>query len=90
MPERLRCAIIGTGAIGLDHLKSLLLCPKATSVAIAEINPKRAKEAADRFKIPRIYSDYHELLDQPDVDAVTIAVPNYLHAQVAIDAIKAR
>ena len=90
MSERLRCAVIGTGGIGLEHLKSLLQCPRAASVAVSETNPKRAKEAADRYKIPRIYSDYHELLEQPDIDAVTIALPNHLHAEVALEAIKAR
>ncbi len=90
MPERLRCAVIGTGGFGLDHLNSLLHCPRASTVAIAEINPDRLKETADRFKISRAYADYHDVLDQPDIDAVTIAVPNYLHARVAIDALQAR
>ncbi|PYK99653.1 MAG: gfo/Idh/MocA family oxidoreductase [Verrucomicrobia bacterium] len=90
MPERLRCAVIGTGGFGLDHLNSLLHCPRATAVAVAETNPERLKEAADRFKIPRAYADYRDLLDQPDIDAVTIAVPNHLHARIAIDALQAR
>jgi predicted dehydrogenase len=59
-------------------------------VAIAETNPHRAREASERFKIPRSYSDYHELLEQPDIDAVTIALPNHLHAAAAIEALKAR
>jgi predicted dehydrogenase len=90
MPERLRCGVIGTGAFGCDHLNSLLHCPKGTAVAIAESHPGRAKEAADRYKITRSYTNYHDLLDQPDIDAVTIAVPNHLHAQVAIAALEAR
>ncbi len=90
MADRLRCGVIGTGAIGLDHLNSLSQCHRAAAVAIAENNPARAKEASERFKIPRSYSDYHELLDQADLDAVTIALPNYLHAQVAVEALKAR
>ena len=90
MSERLRCGVIGTGGMGLEHLHSLMAYPRATAVAIAEINPQRAREASERFKIPRSYSDYRELLDQPDLDAVTIALPNCLHAEVAIEALKAR
>jgi len=90
MHERLRCAVIGTGGFGHAHLDSLLHCPRASTVAIAEINPERLKEAADRYKIARAYADFHDLLDQPDIDAVTIATPNYLHARVAIDALQAR
>ena len=59
-------------------------------MAIAESNPQRAKEASERFRISRSYSDYRELLDQPDIDAVTIALPNHLHAPVAIEALEAR
>ncbi len=90
MAERLRCGVIGTGAFGLDHLNSLQQCPRATTVAVADSNPGRAKEASERYKIPRSYSDYMELLDQADIDAVTIALPNHLHAPVAIEALKAR
>ncbi len=90
MADKLRCAVIGTGGIGLDHLISLNATPRAAAVAVAETNARRAKEATERFKIPRSYSDYRELLEQPDIDAVTIALPNYLHAQVAIDALHAR
>src|SRR5882762_3815348 len=90
MADRLRCAVIGAGGIGLDHLVSLSACPRAASVAIAENNPQRAKEATERFRIPRSYADYRELLDQPDIDAVTIALPNHLHAPVAIQALKSR
>ncbi|MBU6399415.1 MAG: Gfo/Idh/MocA family oxidoreductase [Verrucomicrobia bacterium] len=90
MAEKLRCAVIGTGGIGLEHLSSLLQCPRAVAVAIADQSPNRVKEAAERFKIPRSYTDYHDLLDQPDVEAVTVAVPNNLHAAVAVDALHAR
>ena len=90
MADRLRCGVIGTGAIGIGHLLSLNSCPRAAAVAVAETNPQRAKEATERFKIPRSYNDYRELLDQPDIEAVTIATPNHLHAEMAIEALKAR
>ncbi len=90
MREKLRCAVIGVGAIGTEHLNSLLHCPRAAIVAIAETNPQRLREAAEKFHIPRSYANYQELLEQPDIDAVTIALPNFLHAPVAIDALNAR
>jgi predicted dehydrogenase len=89
MPKNLRCAVIGAGAIGSDHLNSLQQCDRAALVAVGESNAARAKAAASRFGISRSYLDYRELLDQPDIDAVTIAVPNHLHAPIAIEALKA-
>lgn len=90
MVERLRCAVIGAGSIGLAHLESLTQYAKADPVAIAEIHAERAREAAERYRIPRYYLDYRELLDQPDIEAVTIALPNHLHAKAAIQALQAR
>jgi predicted dehydrogenase len=90
MADKLRCAVIGTGSVGLEHLHSLSTCHRAASVAVAEGNPQRAREASARYNIPRSYADYHELLEQPDIDAVTIALPNHLHAPVALEALKAR
>lgn len=90
MADKLRCAVIGAGGIGSDHLHSLNICHRAAAVALAESNPQRAREASIRHNVPRSYTDYHELLEQPDIDAVTIALPNHLHAPVAIEALKAR
>src|SRR5271170_5095863 len=90
MADRLRCAVIGAGAIGIEHLNSLSQSHRGTAVAIAENNPARAKEACERFKIPRSYSDYREVLEQADIDAVIVALPNHLHATVAIEALRAR
>ena len=90
MSDKLRCAVIGAGGIGLDHLHSLVTCHRAAAVALAESNPQCAREAAARHGVPRSYTDYRELLEQPDIDAVTIALPTHLHAPVALEALKAR
>jgi predicted dehydrogenase len=90
MADRLRCAVIGTGSIGVQHLTSLTTCPRAAAVALSETHPQRARETSERFKIPRIYSDYRELLEQPDIDAVIVSVPNNMHATMAIEALQAR
>jgi len=90
MADKLRCAVIGTGGIGFDHLHSLVTCHRAAAVALAENNAHRAREACVRHNISRSYADYRELLEQPDIDAVTIALPTHLHAPVTIDALKAR
>ena len=84
-----RVAVIGAGAIGQDHLASFRLHPAAQVVAIAEVSPKRGREAADRFGIPEVVTDYRVLLARADIDVVSIALPNYLHAAVALDALRA-
>lgn len=90
MADKLRCAVIGTGGAGQEHLRSLGQCHRAALVAIAEPNVQRAREVAARHHLARSYADYRELLEQPDLDAVTIAVPTHLHAAIALEALKAR
>src|ERR1700678_4414819 len=84
-----RVAVIGAGAIGQDHLASFRLHPSATVVALAEVSRKRGRETAERFGVPDVATDYRTLLGRGDIDVVSIALPNYLHAGVALDALRA-
>lgn len=82
-------AVIGAGAIGLDHLASFKLHPAARLAALAEVSPERGREAADRFGVAELFTDYRPLLARDDIDVVSIALPNYLHASVALDFLRA-
>jgi predicted dehydrogenase len=82
-------AVIGAGGIGQDHLASFKLHPSARIVALAEVSPVRGREAAEKFGIPELVTDYRKLLGRGDIDVVSIALPNYLHAKVALEALKA-
>ncbi len=57
-------------------------------VAVCDVYEKRKREAADKFKA-KGYLDYHELLNQPDIDAVVVATPDHWHAQIALEAMDA-
>ncbi len=82
-------AVIGAGGIGQDHLASFRLHPSARVVAIAEVSPARGREAAEKFGVPELVTDYRALLGRGDIDVVSIALPNYLHAKVALEALRA-
>jgi D-xylose 1-dehydrogenase (NADP+, D-xylono-1,5-lactone-forming) len=51
----------------------------ARPYAIASRNNERAQAVAQQFGIERVYSDYQALLDDRNIDAVYIALPNHLH-----------
>ncbi len=87
--RQFKIAVIGAGSISQDHLAGFKQHPAAFVAAIAEVSPKRGREAADKHGVPEVVTDYRELLRRPDIDAVSIAVPNYLHARVALDALRA-
>ncbi len=81
--------MIGVGGIAQDrHIPSYLkLSDKATLQAVSDINEERAKEVAEKFGIPKIYTDYHEMLEH--VDAVTIGTPNKFHSEMTVAALEA-
>ena len=86
--KQLRIGIIGCG-IAKFHLEGFAQEPRARVVAIAGLDTDRCVQLAKKYDIPEIYSDYQELLDKGDVDAITVAVPNNLHLPIAMAAIEA-
>jgi len=85
--SKLRVAVIGVG-VGWNHIEGYQSHPECELVAICDANPAILKERGERFNIPesRRYTDYHEVLRLSDVDAVSIALPNWLHEPAAIEA----
>ncbi len=75
--------LIGLGFIGKVHLYNCLRVPNANLVAVADVS-KKALKVAQNLGVPRTYNDYHELLCDPNIDAVVIALPTHLHADSAI------
>jgi predicted dehydrogenase len=63
--------------------------PEAHVVAIAARDPKRAEAFAHKHHIPRVHQTYSDLLADPDIDAIYNPLPNSLHAEWAIRALKA-
>jgi predicted dehydrogenase len=81
--EPLRVGIIGCG-IGIFHAASWAMEPRAKAVALAGLEPERCARISQLHNIPDLYRDYTELIARPDIDAVSIAVPNFLHLPVAL------
>ncbi|HUG12721.1 MAG TPA: Gfo/Idh/MocA family oxidoreductase [Opitutaceae bacterium] len=82
-------AVIGAGAIGVDHIASFQQHPAARVAMLAEVSSERGREAQEKFDIPELVTDYRTALARDDIDIISIALPNYLHAPVALDALRA-
>jgi predicted dehydrogenase len=63
--------------------------PEAQVVAIAARDPKRAEVLARKHHIPRVHRTYSDLLADPEIDAIYNPLPNNLHAEWTIRALKA-
>ncbi|MCD6431686.1 Gfo/Idh/MocA family oxidoreductase, partial [Candidatus Bathyarchaeota archaeon] len=83
--KKINLGLIGLGFIGKVHLKNCMKLKSARVVAVADVS-KRALRFAQRMGVKKLFTDYHELLKQPDIDAVLISLPTFLHAPCAISA----
>src|SRR5258708_36723305 len=89
--REVRMAFVGTGIRGTQLLGQAVLQPNARVTAICDIDPNardRAQGLAKRDS-PRSYTDYRAVLDLKDVDAVLVASPCYLHAEMAAACLEA-
>jgi len=87
--EVIHVGIIGCGGVAVAHADAIAAFPsRATLVAAADLRPPRLELFAERYGV-RTYGSAEELLAQPDLDCVLIALPNEWHAPVAIQAAEA-
>lgn len=84
----LRAGVVGVG-IGRLHVDGYHRSGRAEVVALCDIKKERAQEVAKAHDVPHIDTDYRRMVKRPDIDAVSVCTPNYLHAEVAIAALRA-
>lgn len=81
-------AVIGLG-MGQAHLKEYSTLSDVRILAIADIDETKLKTNADQYRIDHTYTDYKRMLENPDIDLVSVCLPNFLHAPVTLDALNA-
>ena len=88
--DRVRIATIGMGIIGFIDTDTALKVPGVELVAAADLYEGRRIHTQEVYgKRVDVYTDYREILDRKDVDAVLLCVPDFWHARMSIDAMKA-
>jgi predicted dehydrogenase len=88
MSKKFNIAVVGLG-FGAEFIPLWQKHPHTTCVAICQRNPEKLKEVGDHFGVEKRYTDYAELLKDPEVDAVHINSPIPDHAWMSIAALKA-
>lgn len=85
----LNVGVIGAGNIARIHLGILADVPEAQAIGIYDVDAERARQAADRHGIPRVYDSWRQLLDDANVQAVAILLPHDLHHRFVVEAVEA-
>lgn len=86
LTQPVHIALVGCGAIAQrGYLPALNHVPEVQCLWLVDVNRPLAESLARRFGVPKATDDYLDVLEQ--VEAVILAVPNHLHAQMALDAL---
>ncbi|MCL2831760.1 MAG: Gfo/Idh/MocA family oxidoreductase [Treponema sp.] len=87
----LNIAIIGTGNISGSHIAAYLSFPKRCKIThLVDIYPEKADQKNLEFKLDaKVFDSHKKILDDPSIDLVSICTPPFVHAEIAIDFLKA-
>jgi predicted dehydrogenase len=86
--NRLRLGVIGFGIFGAWHANAYASYERAELRAVSDVNPNSRKSAEETYGVPT-FENYADLLARPDIDAVSIVVPDHLHRNVCLAAANA-
>ena len=81
----MKLGIIGFGYTGQQHARAAMGIPRVSLGAVADTDPQGGSQVAVPF-----YADYHQVLDDPTIDAVSICLPHFLHEKVGTEALRAK
>ena len=85
MVERVRMGVIGLGVMGAPYARILAHMPDVELAGVADIAEEKAGAVGEELGVPA-YSDYRELLDREDLQAVAICTPEAFHTEPALAA----
>jgi predicted dehydrogenase len=85
--KKVATGVIGLGTIGAVHAYWYSQLPESNLVAVCDTRKSVVQELESRYHV-RGYTDYRQMLEDKELEALTIAVPHFLHSKIAIEAAK--
>ena len=88
MNGKVRCAVVGLGAIGPTHMNAIDAIENAELVAVCDVVREKVDNAAESYGC-KAYYDYDDMLRDGNIDLVHVCVPSGMHAELGVKAAKA-
>jgi len=89
MAKVVKIVVAGQGAFGVKHLEALQKIEGVEVVSLTGGNKQQTEEVAQKFGIPHWSGDLAESLAQPGVEAAILATPTQMHADQAVQCMRA-
>lgn len=87
--SKLNIGVIGAGSISEVHFNAYKNNPDVNMYAVCDLNEQRAKEKAELYGAEKVYTDYQEMLADPNLHAVSVCTWNNTHAEISVAALQA-
>ena len=88
--NRTKIGVIGLGRFGVQHARVLAQLPHVELTAVCSRSAERAGNVASTYNVPRHYTDYRDLVRDPDVEAIDIVTEVDRHTEIALAALQRR
>lgn len=83
MQKQVRIGVIGLG-MGRWHIQEYLKHPAAKIQAVCDTDGALARKCADEVQAPQVFEHFEDFIAKAEIDAVSVAVPNYLHKSMTL------
>jgi predicted dehydrogenase len=87
--KKLKVGVLGLGCISYSHIPAYLSNPDVELYAVCDKSESWLNYRAKQLNISHAYTDYKKLLDNPEIDAVSVCLPTKFHAEASIAALNA-
>ncbi len=88
--SKVTVAVIGCGNIANSaHIPSYMANPDVRIKYFCDIIPERAQNAVEKYGCGTAVADYRRVLEDPEIEAISVCVPNNMHSVISIDAMRA-
>ena len=87
--DRIRTAVIGTGFMGRVHLEALRRVENVDVVDIAATSQDKARAASAGYNVLNATGNWHDVINDPSIDAVHVTTPNVSHFPIVKAALEA-
>ena len=88
--NRTKIGVIGLGRFGVQHARVLAQLPHVELTAVCSRSAERAGNVASTYNVPRHYTDYRDLIRDPDVEGIDIVTEVDRHTEIALAALRRR
>ncbi|MFZ0667184.1 MAG: Gfo/Idh/MocA family oxidoreductase, partial [Acidimicrobiales bacterium] len=77
--ERVRLGVVGAGNIADLNVAGYIEHPGCDVVAVCDVHEEAARNAAERWGAPKVYTELDKMLEDPEINAVEVLTPTHLH-----------